>query len=281
MDHLFPFAIVPPGTTSSQLRAQRPLFWKAIMMEACHLDGARQVALGNELLREISEGAFLRSQKNLDLLQGLQVFVSWYHYNLNSFQLTNLLYLARSICSSLGLTELQRRAEQRELEPTADCLEHMRAYAGTYYLTTVTFTTNKKPDGMVSTPCLEACCDVLSRAKQYPTDELLVWLVRAQQLAQSISLSLADRNPGTVQCPNSLPLGLLVSGYQQQIHNFKASIPLRLRDNGKHVICFALLPLLAALDPDANCFNQKQRSQAMSMWLRFYCTRSLCKIPQA
>ncbi len=75
--HLFPFAVVPPHLSSAEMREQRPMFWKAIMMEACLFDALRQVALGKELLREISEAAFMNPQKNLDLLQGLQMLVAW------------------------------------------------------------------------------------------------------------------------------------------------------------------------------------------------------------
>jgi hypothetical protein len=75
--HLFPFAVVRPGLSSAELRERRPLFWKAIMMVACLFDALRQVALGKEMLREISEAAFMNPQKNLDLLQGLQMLVAW------------------------------------------------------------------------------------------------------------------------------------------------------------------------------------------------------------
>ena len=77
LGHLFPFTVVPPHLSAPQLRAQRPLLWKAVMMEACLFDGPRQVALGTELLREISEAAFMKPQKNLDLLQGLQMLIAW------------------------------------------------------------------------------------------------------------------------------------------------------------------------------------------------------------
>ncbi len=77
LGHLFPFTVVPPHLTSAEMRARRPLLWKAVMMEACLFDGARQVALGKELLREISEAAFMKPQKNLDLLQGLQMLIAW------------------------------------------------------------------------------------------------------------------------------------------------------------------------------------------------------------
>ncbi|KAK3333658.1 hypothetical protein B0T19DRAFT_440404 [Cercophora scortea] len=232
LSHLFPFAVVPPRMTSFELRQRKPFFWKAIMMEACHLDGARQMALGDELLREIAEAAITKPQKSLDLLQGLQILISWYHYNLNSFQMTNLLFLARSICSSLGFTESQSATMQRE--QTSDSLEQMRAFAGTYYLVTVTFTTNKKPDALMNTSYLEACCFVLEREMEYDTDEILVWLVRAQQLAQAISWRLALCSNPDIQ-PNSSPLPMVIKGFQEQLRTFRNSLPHHLRDNASLV----------------------------------------------
>jgi hypothetical protein len=133
--HLFPFVVVPPGLSSEQLREQRPFLWKAVMMEACHLDGSKQMTVGNQLLKDITEAAFNKPQKTIDLLQGLQIVISSFHYSLNSFQMTNLLYLARSICMSLGLAEGQ--GAPKPGEPASQCLERMRAFAGTYYLVTV------------------------------------------------------------------------------------------------------------------------------------------------
>lgn len=49
-----------------------------------------------------------------------------------SFQLTNLLFLMRSICVSLGFTESQEFSKQQQ--HTLANLEHMRAFSGVYYL---------------------------------------------------------------------------------------------------------------------------------------------------
>jgi hypothetical protein len=158
MAHLFPFAVVPPDMTAAQMREQRPFFWKAIMMEACLFEGARQVALGNELLREVSQAAFVRPEKSLDLLHGLQLLIAWlvprsrycrsrsglltvvsrdvrYHYNLNNFQMVNLLFLARSITLSLGSAEPKGLPDDGGYG--SESLELMRAFAGTYYLVTM------------------------------------------------------------------------------------------------------------------------------------------------
>lgn len=59
-----------------------------------------------------------------------------YHYNLNNFQMVNLLFLARSITTSLGSAELKGPPDQAT-GYDSESLEQMRAFAGTYYLVTM------------------------------------------------------------------------------------------------------------------------------------------------
>lgn len=54
-----------------------------------------------------------------------------------SFQLTNLLFLSRSICVSLGFNESQAFSKQQD--HTVTDLEQMRAFAGVYYLVVSSF----------------------------------------------------------------------------------------------------------------------------------------------
>ncbi|CAK7207258.1 hypothetical protein SEUCBS139899_010068 [Sporothrix eucalyptigena] len=102
---LFPFVIIPDYITSEQLRCGRPTLWKSVMMAACHLDGARQIVMGNQLLGELAAAAFLQPRRTLDMLQAVLVLIGWFHYNINSFQLINFFYLARAMCVSLGISE--------------------------------------------------------------------------------------------------------------------------------------------------------------------------------
>lgn len=60
-----------------------------------------------------------------------------------SFQLTNFLYLLRSICLSLGFNESSRGFLEQEDRSSAS-LERMRAFMGCFYLITEVFTISKK-----------------------------------------------------------------------------------------------------------------------------------------
>ncbi|KAK4106558.1 hypothetical protein N658DRAFT_415141 [Parathielavia hyrcaniae] len=228
MAHLFPFVVVPPDLSSAQMREQRPFLWKAIMMEACVYEGARQVALGNELLKEVSEAALVRPEKNIDLLHGLQLLIAWYHYNLDNFQMVNLLFLARSITLSLGSAEIKSFPEDGGY--SSESLELMRAFTGTYYVVTITFTTNKRPDALMNnmnTSYLATCCRALHSQMECPTDELVVHLVRTQQLSQSISQAFAKRK--AVPDDNQSSPRALVQNLRERIQAFAAALPPHIR----------------------------------------------------
>ncbi|KAL2188749.1 hypothetical protein L209DRAFT_680633 [Thermothelomyces heterothallicus CBS 203.75] len=230
LNHLFPFVIVPPHLSSAELWKQRPFLWKVVMMGACRSDGRRQAALGNELLREVTETAFMRPRKNLDLLQGLQMLIAWYHYNLDSFQMMNLLFLTMSITTSLGAVETKGIPDKEGY--SSESLEQMRAFAGTYYLVTVTFTTNKRPDALMNNAnaaYLATCCRALLSRMEYPTDELVVHLVRAQKLLQGISQGFAQRKAA----PNEkrVPQVHFIHGLRERIRGVASALPPHIRAN--------------------------------------------------
>lgn len=222
MAPLFPFVVYPPSVTSGHLRAQRPLLWKATMMASLVTDAPRQWSLGRALLNEIVGAAFLQPNKSFDMVQALQILVSWYHVILKSFQMTNLLFLMRSICVSLGINESSLPSSSA---PTSASLERMRTYAGLYYLVTMVFTTNKKHDAFMNTSYLAHCCQILEEQREYPSDQLVVFLVRTQQLWQSISTTLASRT-------NSLPLTIIVKSFQHEIDQLRASVAAANQNDG-------------------------------------------------
>ncbi|CAN8096408.1 unnamed protein product [Discula destructiva] len=164
----------------------------------------------------------MQPRKSLDLLQAIVILVAWFHSGNQSFQLTNLLFLMRSICVSLGFNESQAVAKHTE----SPSLEYMRAFTGVYYLVTMVFTTAKKADAFMNTTYIDHCCQILEDSLEYPSDRLLVLLVRTQQLSQSISTTLAFRNH-----TDSLPLSLVVQSFRHQIRQLKETISKNLCDS--------------------------------------------------
>ncbi|KAI7769187.1 hypothetical protein LZL87_000734 [Fusarium oxysporum] len=267
---LFPFVCVPGHMTALELREHRPFLWKAVMMVGLFLDGARQVKLGQELLAEIGRAAVVDGLNSLDLLQSLQMLVAWFHYALKGSQVTNLLFLARAICVNLRFTEdtsLQGEEYDRNLD-------HMRVYAGTYYLNTLVFTANKRPDVLMNTSHLEMCCRVLERTMQHPSDEYLIKLVRIQQLAQSISVTMSAENLS--QTASKLPLTMVVQSFEEQLQLYKDNLGPRFADNDNlktHVhVAEVLLYEIAVSDQHSAASYLPLTDRLQLLWA---CVRSL------
>lgn len=248
---LLPFVLVPDHVSADQLLARRPFMWKAVMMSTCHLDGERQMSMGNQLLTDLTSAALLQPKRSIDVLQAFHLVVSWFHYSINSFQLTNIFFLIRGLCVSLSLGEPPRGGL---LPPgstyPSETLERMRLFAGTFYLVSLT-TTNKKPDMMMNTPFLETCCQVLESQKEYPSDSYLVQLVRIQQLSQSILVGFSMRTAGMQM---DLSINFLVENFEQQIACYQAQLPEQLAQDPciiAHIRIAEIMTYEVALQEDA------------------------------
>ncbi|CAI4211475.1 unnamed protein product [Parascedosporium putredinis] len=102
---LYPFVVIPPHLGEEDLRTRRPFLWKAVMMIERVLDGTGQITMAMELLGDISRAAFIQPDKSLDVLMSLQLVIAWMHYSINGFQLTNMLFLCRSLCIGLRIVK--------------------------------------------------------------------------------------------------------------------------------------------------------------------------------
>ncbi|KAG6320626.1 hypothetical protein E4U22_003065 [Claviceps purpurea] len=216
--HLFPFVIIPRDMSSVDLRAQRPFVWKAVMLSASVFDATRQSKLGEELLADIGKASIVDGTRSLDMLQAVELLIGWWYFALKSPQVTNLLFLARSMCVNLSAMSYGSQGE----DPTYGPLDHLRAYAGTYYLNTIVFTTNKKPDVFMNTTQLDYCSKVIQATMEYPSDEYLIQLIKVQQLSQNISTAMVGNGMAPAM---SLPLVMVIQTFQDELDTFRASLP--------------------------------------------------------
>lgn len=143
LSSFFPFVYLPPTTSTPTLRERRPFVFQAIQLITSSGLRPVQVALEEQFRRAIVEAVFLESQKNLDVLQGLELYLAWYHFHFKpqSQQIYQLLGLAVSMVIDLGYHSPRRRARidisgSSSDGPTgsAEERETQRAYLGCYYL---------------------------------------------------------------------------------------------------------------------------------------------------
>ncbi len=134
----FPFVIIPAGVTPRQLHAARPFLMKVIRMVASvrHLRLMR--GQSRAVMEHIADAMLVRSERSLDLLQGILVFLGSYHYHcMTHAQFHNLIRLAISLVEDIQLNvspPSQQRSGQPASESTIRTSEEKRALLGVWYM---------------------------------------------------------------------------------------------------------------------------------------------------
>ncbi|KAL7909577.1 hypothetical protein GGI35DRAFT_450273 [Trichoderma velutinum] len=273
---LAPFVIVPRHLTAAELRRQRPFLWSVVMMVSCFTDGPRQHRLGKELLSELGRMVVGDGSRRLETLQGLLLIIGWHNFALRSTQLTNLLFLARSMSVNTANTGCLCGAPSTTSKDEVKWgeLEYARAYVGTYYLNAVIFNTNKKADAFMNTSQLDNFCNMLTSPGEYPSDIYLAKIVKIQMLSQSISMAMTF-DPAQPQ-PMQLPLTMVIQTFQEQIDAYRASLPPHLVDNATIQCHMAISEILLAdisiSDPHCSSVGLSLEDRIQLLWS---CLRAL------
>lgn len=111
----FPFVIIPDGLTASELQRSRPFLAKAIRMVASLQNRSSMWNQSRLLLQHISDTVFLRPDRSLDLLQGIIVFLGFYHYFCFAHgHFNNLAHLASSMIADMRLDRPRDRLPLRK-----------------------------------------------------------------------------------------------------------------------------------------------------------------------
>jgi hypothetical protein len=137
-----PFVIIPPSTTPRQLQATRPVLLKVIRMVASvrHLRLVR--GQSRAVMQHISDAILVRSERSLDLLQAILVFLGSYHYHCMAHaQFNNLIRLAISLVEDLKLSTCPKPQQRRiqiplvhAEEAVSRTNEEKRALLGVWYM---------------------------------------------------------------------------------------------------------------------------------------------------
>jgi hypothetical protein len=138
----FPFVIIPLGTTAVHLEATRPLLMKVIRMVASvrHLRSMR--GQSRAVMQHIAHAMLMKSERSLDLLQGILVFLGFYHYHcMTHAQFNNLNHLAVSLIGDMDLSTGTKSQEKRNQLPLLRSQDHRsrtneerRALVGVWYM---------------------------------------------------------------------------------------------------------------------------------------------------
>lgn len=138
----FPFVTIPAGTTARQLQASRPLLMKVIRMVASVRHLRLMKGQSHAVMEHISNAILIRSERSLDLLQGILVFLGFYHYFcMTHAQFNNLTRLAVSLAEDMDLSTCPKSRQRRSQLPLVRAEESIsrtneerRALLGVWYM---------------------------------------------------------------------------------------------------------------------------------------------------
>ena len=202
-----PFVVFSTGTDVSSLAKNKPFLLQAIKTVAFFHDTAAQQIMVKGLIREISERVLINGERSLDLLQGMLVIGNWYNPHLFAPPShTVLLHLTMALTHDLDIdrapgfcekTALMAASQAHGVPQPAKVVtnDERRAVLGTFYLTSQIFTSFRKIDNHNWTPWHTACVDVLTQAREYESDLLLVQLAQSQRIMQEAMATDCEHAP--------------------------------------------------------------------------------------
>jgi hypothetical protein len=202
-----PFYVVPRGTCASSLAMSEPFLMHAIRVVTYFHDTSQQQVLAEGLMREICERLLMNGERSLGLLQGLLIFSHWYNPHVYSPQnSTVLLHLAIALTTDLNIDRGAGTCEKAQMESALKAYgvthttktltnDERRAVLGTYYLTSVMFTSFRKVDTIHWTPWLAACANTIKESNEYESDGHLVQLVHLARIMQESTSADARSAP--------------------------------------------------------------------------------------
>ncbi|OAA62122.1 hypothetical protein ISF_05131 [Cordyceps fumosorosea ARSEF 2679] len=239
LQQLYPFVVIPPSITAAQLGVARPFLMSAIRMVTSFRSLRSMRAQMYALKMHISDFMLIRSERSMDLLQGIIVILGWYQYHcFTHAQLHNLLSLAISLIGEMGLNRhpiIHEGTRLMAAQPPAPLVrnsDERRAFLGVWFLASSMSTVFGRIEPMRYTSYVRECVTILEKNMEYQTDVNLVFLLRIQHLTQRISeLNPRDNTIEEFTSIPKAPTAVYISAFQSELDELRASLPEHLRND--------------------------------------------------
>ncbi|GAP92863.2 putative fungal transcriptional regulatory protein [Rosellinia necatrix] len=177
----FPFIILDHDVTPNRLFAEKPLLFQAILMIAIDLTSSKSREVQRSIDAWIGQHLLVMQEQNIGILQGLIVYIAWANSHFYSDgRATQLMYLAVGLAHSLGITKQQMIPHDTQAKNESEVNEERRAYLACYYILSFNSFQFGRPHPL-SSSYVQHCVDALERSSEFPTDFLVIKLVKLRQ----------------------------------------------------------------------------------------------------
>ncbi|TGO38438.1 hypothetical protein BHYA_0075g00410 [Botrytis hyacinthi] len=291
----FPFVLIPPEASLESLRHERPILLLGILASTCQNNIPVQHLLESELRETISSRTIIHGEKSIDLLQGILLYLAWYHYHYNPekdnlFQLTQManamvidLELHRPKFCELQTSYSNTLGFECPKKFTPIQIEERRTLVGSFCLTS----SLRKPNSLKYHDYIEQCCQVLSEVSVTETDRLLPFFTRIHRLGEEVNDAFDYSNHGEPSKLDSVRIEMFNRTLSQQFQDIQRYFPAEawsnhiLRVSYAHLRIYVAEISLNAISSDSHQFMTTASSSRTSWYHSSSRTEMLIRCLQA
>ncbi|KAJ9614190.1 hypothetical protein H2200_002326 [Cladophialophora chaetospira] len=243
----FPFVVVDPTIGLDILRRKRPFVLISILTFTASWNTALQKRLETELKESICKKIIMDGERSIDLLQGLLIYLNWYHFYFDPQH--NQLYLFMQMATSMAL-ELGLDKPARQELPTspaaiifqlrlksrlvAEEVEGRRALLGCYYLSSAICSAVRKPNNLCYSAYIGGCGELLADIGAAKSDVFLSHFIRLQRLQEEIKQAFQYDDPHKEE-PDVMKIVVLRHRFEQELEQSSQLLKAQVGHNAKLV----------------------------------------------
>ncbi|PVI02420.1 hypothetical protein DM02DRAFT_701928 [Periconia macrospinosa] len=248
----FPFVVIPPSTDVNTLRKHSPFLFLAVLTVTSYRTPELQLELANQLKSQIAIRIIEHSHKSLEILQGLLVYGSWYHffYRPANQQLAVVIQLCVAIVQDLALSKnpKENTKKPKSIDDPLAAPPSMdrgsageRAYLGTYYLGAAFSQAWRKRVTIQYTRYMAQCCRNVASRQEYPSDVLILPLIQLSELMCRINDIFSYDDIENADVKGDMMLDMSITNFSSELDRIQDAVAPSVRQNTTLDLQFRLL----------------------------------------
>ncbi|PHH72767.1 hypothetical protein CDD83_4879 [Cordyceps sp. RAO-2017] len=234
-----PAVVFPPSTSVRELRRTKPYLFLAVMAAASSEMHDLQRVLHKELMQLFAHRIVVAGEKNLELVQALQVAVIWYwppenFEELKFYQLVHMaavmaldLGLGRRAPSRRGIPPFSWRESQSRRQPQPDptSIECRRAWLACHFLAANTAMSLHRPNLIRWSPFMAESLEVLASSPDAaPTDRYFCHMVWTHYMGEEIGVQFCMDDPAAGVSIADARTQYALKALERDLDKYRASV---------------------------------------------------------
>ncbi|KKP03827.1 hypothetical protein THAR02_04098 [Trichoderma harzianum] len=225
--------LLPPEASLDYLRLERPCLLLAILA-ACARDHL-QARLEIEFRKMLADRVIMNAEKNLDLLQGLLVYLTWNHlyFNPAKEQIYQLSQMAITMAAELKLPPddsvkdilIQQRGTFDKYGQYYFIIEKMRTFVACYYVDSCISLAMRKPTHFKYCRTVADCCILLPYVSLTAYDKILSCFVQLQGLAEEVDQLFQYNNIRWLGAVDHVQIQVMMNKFKEKLDELVKSFP--------------------------------------------------------